>query len=167
MGIISSAIGAVGSIVGGITASKAAKSAYESQVANIEEQQDKNQDWYDRRYNEDSTQRADAQAILTQTQDTLRSSNRSAAGSAAVNGGTEESVAAAKAAANKTLADATSQIAVAGEQRKDSIESTYLQNDNALANQLNQAEADYANGKVSAITGATQGITTLAGGLDF
>ncbi len=160
--MISSAVGAIGNIVGGIAASRAAKKAYKAQVANIKSQQQKNQNWYDRRYNEDSTQRADAQAILTQTQDTLRSSNRAAAGSAAVMGGTEESVAAAKAGANKTLADATSQIAVAGEQRKDNIESQYMQNDSALANQLSQAKADYAKGKASAISSATQGITDAA-----
>ena len=60
MGLIGSAIGAVGSIFGGIKASKAMKKA----KRNVEAQRQKNQDWYDRRYNEDATQRADAQRIL-------------------------------------------------------------------------------------------------------
>ena len=60
MGLIGSAIGAAGSIFGGISASKAMKRAKK----NVEAQRQKNQDWYDRRYNEDATQRADAQRIL-------------------------------------------------------------------------------------------------------
>lgn len=63
MGLIGSALGAVGSIFGGNSASKAMKKAKQ----NVEQQIQKNQDWYDRRYNEDATQRADAQRILTMT----------------------------------------------------------------------------------------------------
>ena len=89
---------------------------------NVEAQRQKNQDWYDRRYNEDATQRADAQRILTQTEESIKQRNKAAAGSAAVMGGTDESVAAAKEANNKALADATSQIAADAEARKDNIE---------------------------------------------
>ena len=120
MGLIGSAIGAVGSIFGGIKASKAMKKA----KRNVEAQRQKNQDWYDRRYNEDATQRADAQRILTQTEESIKQRNKAAAGSAAVMGGTDESVAAAKEANNKALADATSQIAADAEARKDNIEAT-------------------------------------------
>ena len=47
-------------------------------------------------------------------------------------GGTDESVAATKEANSKALADATSQIAAQADARKDNIEATYMQNDNAL-----------------------------------
>ena len=47
MGLIGSAIGAADSIFGGIKASKAMKKA----KRNVEAQRQKNQDWYDRRYN--------------------------------------------------------------------------------------------------------------------
>lgn len=46
------------------------------------EQRRKNQDWYDRRYNEDATQRADAQAMLTRTAEAIRQRNLASAGSA-------------------------------------------------------------------------------------
>lgn len=55
-GLVGAALGAVGSIFGGISASRAMKKAKQ----NLQDQIDKNQDWYDRRYNEDATQRADA-----------------------------------------------------------------------------------------------------------
>lgn len=159
MGLIGSAIGAAGSIFGGISASKAMKKAKQ----NVEAQRKKNQDWYDRRYNEDATQRADAQRILTQTEESIKQRNKQAAGSAAVMGGTDESVAAAKAENNQALADATSQIAAQADARKDNIEATYLQNDNAFAEQLNQLEI----GKANAIGQAVQGVTNMASNMPF
>lgn len=102
MGLIGAAVGAAGSIFGGIAASKAIK----KQKRMIQSQLKENQDWYDRRYNEDATQKADAQALLTQTEESIKNRNRAAAGAQAVMGGTDESVAAAKAANNKALAGA-------------------------------------------------------------
>lgn len=159
MGLIGSAIGAAGSIFGGISASRAMK----KMKRNVEAQRQKNQNWYDRRYNEDATQRADAQRILTQTEDSIKQRNRASAGSSAVMGGTDESVAAAKQANNQALADATSSIAANADARKDNIESTYMQNDNAFQEQLNQIQ----QGKAQAITGAVQGLTNMASQLPF
>ena len=159
MGLIGTAIGAVGSIFGGIKASKAAKKAKK----NIEAQREKNQDWYDRRYNEDATQRADAQRLLTQTEKSIKERNRQAAGAAAVMGGTDESTAAAKAANNEALADATSQIAASVDARKDNIEATYMQNDNAFVDKLNKMELK----KADAIGQAVQGVASAAGSLPF
>lgn len=155
MGILGSAIGgALGigaSIFGGISASKAMKKVKK----NLEGQMKENQDRYDRRYNEDATQRADAQRILTMTNDNIRQRNRAAAGTQAVMGGTEESVAAAKAANNQALAEATSQIAVNGERRKDQIEGQYMQTKDALNEKLNNMEI----GKAEALSQAVQGVT--------
>lgn len=140
MGILGGAIGAglraVGSIFGGISASKAMKQVKE----NLNERRKRNQDWFDRRYNEDPTQRASAQAIFTRTQDSIRRRNRQAAGVQAVTGGTDESVAAAKDANNAALADAATNIAVSGEARKDAIESQYQQTDNMLQQQIDDME---------------------------
>lgn len=159
MGLIGGAIGAAGAIFGGISASNAMK----KMKKNVEAQRKKNQDWYDRRYNEDATQRADAQRILTQTEESIKQRNRQAAGAAAVMGGTDESVAAAKAANNEALADATSQIAANADARKDNIEATYMQNDNAFVERLNQIE----QGKAQAISGAVQGVANAAASMPF
>lgn len=159
MGLIGSAIGAAGSIFGGIAASKAMKKMKE----NIEAQKRANQDWYDRRYNEDATQRADAQRILTLTEENIKNRNRAAQGAQAVMGGTEESVAAEKEANNRALSDAAAQIAVNGEQRKDAIENQYQERDAALDNQLNNIEQS----KAQAISQAVQGVTGAASTMDF
>lgn len=131
-GIIGAAGGALGGVLGGISRNKALK----QQMKMVNEQKKENQNWYDRRYNEDATQRADAQAMLTQTAEAIKQRNRASAGSAAVMGGTEESVAATKAANAQAMSDATSKIVVAGEQRKDQIENQYRERNNALNAQL-------------------------------
>ena len=59
-----------GSIFGGLSASKAMKNVKK----NLENQQRENRDLYDRRYNEDATQRADAQRVLAMTEQSIRRS---------------------------------------------------------------------------------------------
>lgn len=146
-----------GAIFGGISASNAMKNVKN----NIQEQQRKNQNWYDRRYNEDATQRADAQRILAITQENIRQRNQQAAAAQAVTGGTEESAAAAKAANNAALAEAASQIAVNADRRKDSIEQQYMMNDAQLQGQLNDLEVN----KASAISQAVNGVAKAGAGM--
>jgi hypothetical protein len=162
MGILGSTIGgALGigaSIFGGISASKAMKKVKQ----NLETQQKENQNWYDQRYNEDATQRADAQRILTMTNENIRQRNQQAAGAQAVMGGTEESVAATKAANNQALAEATSQIAVNGERRKDQIESQYMQTKSDLNDKLNNLEQARAGAISQAVQGVAQAGPNMA-----
>lgn len=161
MGLIGSiaggALGAAGSIFGGISASKAMRRVKK----NLQAQKQANQNWYDRRYNEDATQRADAQRILTQTEESIKNRNRQAAGAQAVMGGTDESTAAAKAANAQALADATSQIAVNAENRKDQIEQTYQQRDSQINEALNNLEIN----KAQAISQAVQGVAKAGAGI--
>ena len=159
MGLIGSALGAVGSIFGGISASNAMKKAKER----VEQQKEENQDWYDRRYNEDATQRADAQRILTLTEDSIKNRNRQAAGTQAVMGGNDESTAATKADNSAAQANAAATIATNAEQRKDAIEGQYKERDAQLENQLENMEINKAN----AIAQATQGVADAAGSMDF
>lgn len=154
MGWIGAAVGAAGSIYGGINAAQAAGNVRKG----VQQQMKDNQAWYDRRYNEDATQRADAQRLLAMTEESIKKRNRQAAGTAAVMGGTEESVAAEKEANNKLMADTTSQIVAANEARKDQIESQFLQTKNGLQSQLNDIEAQ----KAKAISDAIQGVTGAA-----
>lgn len=158
MGILGSAIGgALGigaTIYGGRKASKAMKEVQR----NIQTQMKENQDWYDSRYHEDATQRADAQAVLTKTAEGIAQRNRQAAGTAAVTGGTEESVAATKAANAQAMSDAASQIAVAADNRKDQIESQYMQTKSDLNGQLNNLTEAKAKNTVTgdSYVGATK-----------
>lgn len=154
--LVGAGLSAVGSIFGGISASKAMKKVKK----NLQAQKQANKDWYDRRYNEDATQRADAQRILTKTEESIRNRNQQAAGAQAVMGGTEESVAAAKAANNQALADATSQIAVNAEARKDQIEQTYQQRDAQINDALNNLEMKKSEAISSAVQGVAQAVAS-------
>lgn len=167
MGILGSAIGGAlgvgGSIFGGIAASKAMKKV----KGNLEEQMRNNQDWYNRRYNEDATQRADAQRIFTKLNENIRQRNKSAAGTQAVSGGTEESVAAAKAANNEALAEAASQIAVNGDRRKEQVESQYMQTRADLNGRLNDMEVGRAQSIAQAVQGVAEAGGNIADLLDY
>lgn len=154
---IGAGVGAAASIYGGMKASQAIKKI----KANLEQQRKANQDWYDQRYNEDATQRADAQRILTKTEEAFRNRNQQAQGAAAVMGGTEESVAATKAANANALADAASKIDVAGEARKDTIEQQYQANDRNLQDKLNNMEMAKANAVSQAASGVADAASSL------
>lgn len=161
-GIVGAGLSAVGSIFGGASASKAMKNIKKS----LEKQQRENEAWYNRRYNEDATQRADAQRILTMTDERMRQGVRDAVAAAAVTGGTEESVAAQKAANAAALADAASRIAVAGDARKDGIESMYQQREASLAGQLNDMERARANSIAQAAKGVMGAGGSIASAFD-
>lgn len=160
--LLSGVLSLGGSIYGGIKASQAMKGV----KRNLERRQNENENWYNRRYNEDATQRADAQRLLQITADNIRNRNKAAAAAAAVTGGTDESVAAQRAANNVALADATSRIAAAGESRKDAIEEAYKQNQQTLDNQLNQMEINKANNITQAIGGVASAAGTMGEAID-
>lgn len=160
--IVGAGLSAIGSIAGGIASARAGKKQKEF----IEQQQQKNQNWYDRRYNEDPTQRADAQRIITKTQDYLKRNNQAVAGAAAVGGATDEAVAQAKEQANKVLADTTSQIAANNEARKDKIEAAYMGNDAAYAEQLAEIEAQRSANIGKAIGGVASAAGSMVGAFD-
>lgn len=163
------AISGIGSVIGGgmklasilYGGIKNAK-AYTDVINSIKQQQQDNQNWFDRRYNEDSTQRADAQALLTATEESIRNRNRQAAGAAAVMGGTDESVAAAKAANNQALVDATSKIAAAADQRKDAIENQYMSTKSNLSSQINDMTLKKAQSTADAVKEAADAAGNFA-----
>lgn len=153
-----------GSIFGGIKASQAMKQVEN----NLNDRMRENQEWYDRRYNEDATQRADAQRMLAMTMDAIRDRSMDAKGTQAVMGGTEESMAATKAANAKALADTAAEIAVAGANRKDQIESQYMAKKDSLNDKLNNLQTQKANNIVNAVNGVSSAASDIASnsGLD-
>lgn len=135
LGAIGAGLGIAGSIgsaiLGGSAASKAAKQANKL----IQQQQRDNQAWYDRRYNEDYSQTAEAQNLMNYAREQAEKQFRRAEGAAAVTGATEESVARAKRDANEMLSQTASNIAAQGTARKDAIEQQYLNTKNGLTQQ--------------------------------
>lgn len=153
--IIGAGLGAAASIFGGVKASQAMKKVEK----NIKQQQQDNQDWFTRRYNEDATQRADAQRALAMTEESIRNRNRQAASTQAVMGGTDESVQSAMQANALALSDTAGQIAASADARKDNIEQQFMAKKDNLNNQLN----DLQQKKAQAISQAAQGAASAMG----
>lgn len=151
-----------GSIYGGIKASKAMKQVRK----NIQEQQEQNEDWFNQRYNEDATQRADAQRLLRMTEDSIKNRNQQAAGAQAVMGGTDESTAAAKEANNEALSGVVSNINAAASSRKDNIEGQYRQRNAQLEQQLDNLAMQGAKNTMQAAQDVGNTSAALAGSFD-
>lgn len=117
-----------GRVFGGYHAGKAMRRVREL----LKEQQRDNQNWYDRRMNQDFGQTAEAQDAMRRTREYAEELSRKADGARAVSGGTEESVIAAKAQAARMVGDTAAAIAAGGTQAKDAIEQQYLANRQAL-----------------------------------
>ena len=129
--IVGAASSLASGIAGGIKARKAARKAN----AVLDKQAKENEDWFNRRYNEDYTQSAEAQAALTKARELADEQYRKASGTAAVVGATDESVAQAKKAAGEVISDTASGIATNATARRDAVESQYLNTKNNISNQ--------------------------------
>lgn len=160
--LIGAGLGLASSIAGGVANRKARR----KQEQMIAQQQKENQAWYDRKYNEDPTKRADTVRLLTQMQEQIKNRNKAAKGRQAVMGGTEDSTTAVKEANNKTLADTTSQIVAANESRKDNIEQQYRERKNQLQNQQMGLEAEKAADTANAVAGVAGTAANIAATID-
>ena len=160
--LIGAGLSVASSIAGGIANRKARR----KQEQMIAQQQKENQAWYDRKYNEDPTKRADTVRLLTQMQEQIKNRNKAAKGRQAVMGGTEDSTTAVKEANNKTLADTTSQIVAANDARKDNIEQQYIARKSQLQGQQMGLEAEKAADTANAVAGVAGTAANIAASLD-
>lgn len=160
--IIGGALSIGSAIANGISGNKARK----AQRRALEQQKRENQAWYERKYNEDPLQRADAVRMLTLMNDQIRNRNKAARGRQAVMGGTDDSVTATREANAKTAADATAQIVANNDARKDNIEQQYLANKRSIENQEQQQRAQEAAAGASTIASVLSTASSIADTLD-
>ena len=153
--IVGAASSLASGIAGGIKARKAAKKANKI----LDQQAKDNEDWYNRRYNEDYIQSAEAQAALTRARELANEQFSKVAGQAAVTGATDEAVAQAKQGANEVLADTASALGQQATARRDAVESQYLATKNNIANQrLSIYNQQAANATQAANQGLSAGM---------
>ena len=157
--MIGAIIGAATSIASGIAGGIKARKAAKKMNAQLNKMEQDNKTWYDKRYNEDYTQSALAQAALNKTKDAVQQQVTNATGSSIVTGATGEEAARAKAAANQTISDTMSNIVQEGEQRKQNIEQQYLATKNSIDNQrVGQYQQQAANAQQAASQGMQAGM---------
>lgn len=140
-------------IFGGISANKQKKEHLKA----IRKQQQENRNWYNRRYNEDVTQRADVQRMLSRTNEAIKARNRAAAGKQKVVGGTDASLASTQQANARAVGDALSEVAAKAEARKDNIEAQYRERKADLDAQEDAVKANAAAATRAATAQAATG----------
>lgn len=156
--IAGAGLSALGSIVGGAMASdEAEENAARMRKIFAKRKQD-NENWYNKNYNEDPTQRADAQRILQITENNIRKRNKAAAGRAAMMGGGDEQTAREKEANNELYANAVGQIAAQNEQRKQAIDAQYRNRKDALEDAEMGMEDALSRSRQQQIGSSIQGI---------
>lgn len=158
MGLIGGIIGGVGSAVAGIVGGNALKKAANRNARLLAEAEEDAKAWYDKEYNSNYLDRADARAALAATREMLADRYRAAEGSAAVTGATDESLARQKAAANETLADVTSNLAQSAEAHKEAVRANYENQKEAIR----QEKIGVNNQKAQATVQAAQGLANSA-----
>lgn len=157
---IAGGVAALGSsIIGAISSSANARKARQL----IQNQRDENQRWYNTKMNEDYTQRTDVQNAINKQRELLDEQIKRANARSVVGGASEESVAIAKEQANKSVAEATADIAAAGADYKDRVEQQYRATDAALNQQQAQTYQQQAAQSAQAASQAVNAGINLIG----
>ena len=148
--MISSIIGAGTAAIGaGLSALGGARAA-RAKRRELAKRESENNAWYDQRYNELGTERADAQAALSAMRAAQAQRMQAARGAGAVMGASAGSVAAEKNAANMAMGQTIGQINAGAEAYKQGIENTYMQNKNDISNQRIRAHEAQAQNMAAA-----------------
>ncbi len=155
--IVGGALNVGGQIFGGIKAAQSRKKYRQA----LEDRERENQAWYERRYNEDATARADAQRMMTLVGDAVRDRNRAAAGRAAVMGGTPEATAAVQEANNELIVDTAAQIMQSADARREAVEGQYMER----RDQIRQAQDNLELDRGNQIASATRSVGATAGNI--
>lgn len=145
--MIGAILGAVGGLASGIFGGiKSAKAAREQQRL-INEQESKNNAWYNRNYYQNYMESAEAQAAMKRVENTLKKQNQEARATAAVMGSTPETAVAQQQANNEILDNTATGLAAQATQRKMQVDAANQQNQNAILNaRLGQSQMNEQGG---------------------
>lgn len=147
--MIGALIGAGMGLVSGITgAVKSAKAARQQQQL-IDEQNRKNDIWFNNEYYKDYMDRSDVQAAMERVRQTMQRQNQRVEQQAAVTGATPESVIAQKEANAGVITDAAAAMQANASAHQDKVMDAYRAKQDSLAGQQQQqyqlSEQGYAN----------------------
>ena len=165
MGLIGAVVGGIASAVGGIAAANAQNKGYKKQQQIYEQRMNDVRAHRDNLYYRDPTQSAENQAAVTEAKEMLAEQAKQAAASAAVAGGTDESVAMAKKQGADAVGKMMQQQAAQGERQKEAVWNNADQQLDAFSQYLAESKLQQAKGKAQAIAGAAGGLSNAAGSL--
>lgn len=148
-------VAGIGSSIFG-TASAARQARKQSRL--LDQREKENQELYDRRYNEDVTQRSEAQAYLNRMRSALAERSRALRGSQAVGGVSDEAVALQKEAQTNAMANYAARLASTVSSRRDKLEEAYQNRKDAIADARMNIAANKAAQTQLAVSGLAQAI---------
>lgn len=140
-------LGTVGGLASGIFGGiKSAKAAKEQQRL-IDEQESKNNAWYNRNYYQNYMDSTEAQAAMKRVENTLKKQNQEARATAVVTGATPEAAIAQQQANNEILDETATGLAAQATARKAQVEAIDQQNQNNIFQaRVGQASAEEKGG---------------------
>lgn len=145
--MIGEAIGIGASLLGGLFGASKASKAAKAQQRLINNQRAKNEAWYNRNYYQNYLDSSEAKAALKRVEETMRRRNQEAQATAAVTGGTQESVLAQQENDQKLMGDVVNNLAARGDAIKRQVDAQNQANENALMHQqMAQYQANEAGG---------------------
>lgn len=150
MSVAALAIGAAGALASSVIGAVSSANANKRAQTLIDTQHKEDKRWYEQKKNEDYMNRSEVQAVLKKQRETLDEYYKRSRATNVITGGTDEAAAMAQEAANKTIADTSTNIAAQATAYKDSLdrqsresEKQYTQikvgSEQAKANQIAQA----------------------------
>lgn len=126
--ILGSVLGIGAGLFGGISSAKAAK----EQKRLIDEQESKNNAWYNRNYYQNYMDSTEAQAAMKRVENTLKKQNQEARATAVVTGATPEAAIAQQQANNEILDETATGLAAQATARKNNVDAVHMQNQNNI-----------------------------------
>ncbi len=163
IGSIIGAIGQIGtSIYGAVRSSQLNKQAN----AMLDRQMYGTRDYYEGKLTEDYMNRSDVQSVLQKQRELLDEQYKRAKATNVVAGGTDESLALQKQAANESLADTMSDIAASATSYKDSLERQYRDEMNHYTDMQRSRLQSQANAVAQAVSQAGSAFSGAGRGID-
>jgi len=163
--MILSAIGAGASLANGIYGMFKSADAVKKQKRLINQQEAKNNAWYERNYYQNYLDSSESKAAIKRVEDTMRRRNQEAQATAAVTGGTQENVLAQQANDQQLMSDTVANLAARSDAKKEQVDAVNNQNQqNILGQKMAQASSDeegtaqMGNNSLGLISQALQGV---------
>jgi len=167
MGLIGSIAGGLTSAAGGLLASKKANAAYNEYIKTFENRMQQVKDHRDNLYYQDPTQTAENQVAVTNAQKVLDNATQKAKNTNIVSGGSDESVALSKQAAQDQVGKMMQDAAVQGAQQKENTWNNADSQIDTFTNYIATAKKEKALSTAQGITDATSGLANAASKLPY
>ena len=162
MGLIGSIAGAGINAVGQGLAAKAQNRAYDQYIKTFENRMQQVKDHRDNLYYQDPTQTAENQEAVTNAQKVLDNATQKAKNTNIVSGGSDESVALSKQAAQEQVGNMMQQAAVQGAQQKENVWNTADTQIDQMTNYIATAKKEKGLAQAQSIKDAAGGVGEAA-----